>query len=236
MFRTKKGFTIIELLLAMTMVSFLMMAIAAMILQMTTLMTRGNTFRELNAAGRTVNDDFTRSFNSLTNGREIDVSQVEISGRDSNYVRIGTGSSRSGVFCTGRFSYLWNIMDNNAIAYAGSSTPVKLIRISDADKSFCRRDRRGGLTHLSQINQSEAKEIIGNGEVDLRLYDIRFEKLMEDQMSEQVVFKISYVLSTREGLTQSGAVLQPNCNPAGDRREYCAINKFELIVRTLGRG
>ena len=59
----KKGFTIIELMLAMSVVALLLLAIATMTMQMITIMTKGNTFRELNAAGRTINDDFTREFN-----------------------------------------------------------------------------------------------------------------------------------------------------------------------------
>lgn len=222
--QNKKGFTIIELLLAMTMVSFLMMAIAGMILQMTTLMTRGNTFRELNAAGRTVNDDFTRSFNSLSKLDWDGLRGDSLGGGD--FIR----NDEWGAFCTGNFSYLWNMRGSEVIQSNGS--PIKLVRIRDADKRYCRASATGGATsHLSNLPANEIKEIIGNGEVDLRIFDINFELLRSDNDSGQNLIKISYVLRT----AHDGEINQPNCNPTNQLRDYCAINKFEVIVRTLGR-
>ena len=91
----KKGFTIIELMLAMSVVALLLLAIATMTMQMITIMTKGNTFRELNAAGRTINDDFTREFNSIYGLGEWTGRVVNDPTADAYYVRNGD----SGAFC-----------------------------------------------------------------------------------------------------------------------------------------
>ncbi|MDO4902010.1 MAG: prepilin-type N-terminal cleavage/methylation domain-containing protein [bacterium] len=227
--QTKKGFTIIELMLAMTMVSMLMLAIAMMVMQMMSIMTKGNTFRELNSAGRTINDDFTRTFNSLNNidGWNGGASD-NIESSNSVYVNTNTW----GAFCTGKDSYIWNRRDGDVVRYSDSSDRVKLIRISDPAKIYCRPASTGGaMSHLESVNRNDAKELIGQGEVDLRVYDIMFSRLAQDNLSNQSIIKISYVLRT----AHDGEINQPNCNPANQLRDYCAINKFELVVRTLGR-
>ena len=62
--KVKKGFTIIELMLAMSAVAGLMIAVAGLIIQMTNTITRGTTYRDLNAASRTINVDLTKTLNS----------------------------------------------------------------------------------------------------------------------------------------------------------------------------
>ena len=61
----KRGFTIVELMLSMTFISALLLAIATMTMRMTSMYVKGNTMKDLNAASRTINDDFTRTFNSM---------------------------------------------------------------------------------------------------------------------------------------------------------------------------
>ncbi len=64
--KVKKGFTIMELMLAMGVVAFLMIAVAGLIIQMTNTITRGTTYRDLNAASRTINVDLTKTLNSTS--------------------------------------------------------------------------------------------------------------------------------------------------------------------------
>ena len=61
---TKKGFTIMELMLAMGVIAFLLVGVAGLIIQMTNTITRGTTYKDLNTAARTINADFTKTFNS----------------------------------------------------------------------------------------------------------------------------------------------------------------------------
>ena len=60
---TKKGFTIMELMLAMGVIAFLLLSVAGLIIQMTNTITRGTTYKDLNATSRTINADLTKTFN-----------------------------------------------------------------------------------------------------------------------------------------------------------------------------
>ena len=68
------------------------------------------------------------------------------------------------------------------------------------------------------------------------LYDIQFStapKLI-DNASNQSIVNIVYVLGTKNDNNQIN-VAGMNCNPTGQYKDYCAINKFDITVRTLGR-
>ena len=229
----KKGFTIIELMLAMSVVALLLLAIATMTMQMITIMTKGNTFRELNAAGRTINDDFTREFNSIYGLGEWTGKVVNDPTTDAYYVRNGD----SGAFCDGKSSYLWNLYNNRRRDIANdihfqNGDPIRLVRASDPTRSYCQD--KNLWTRVP--NNSNVKNILSEGETGLMLYDIQFStapKLI-DNASNQSIVNIAYVLGTKNDNNQIN-VAGMNCNPTGQYKDYCAINKFDITVRTLGR-
>lgn len=91
-----KGFTLIELMLAMTFVAALLIAIALTVIQISNIYNKGLTMKEVNQVGRSISDDLVRS---------ISQSQSFAVPSDS-YVTKDWG----GRLCTGKFSYmeLWN--------------------------------------------------------------------------------------------------------------------------------
>lgn len=225
----KKGFTMTELMLAMSIVSILMLAIATMVIQMTNTITRGNTYRDLNISGRSINTDLTKTFNSLSSMNGWD-------GRENNdfFRKIGG----SGAFCTGDVSYLWN---NNSsldarvpIRYSGTSEnddSIRLIKIKDSSRSYC-KESDNGWTNIPR--NSSTIEVLSSTETNLRIYDIDFSTndSLKSASSGQTLINISYVLGTpaSKGLDINNL----NCN-SNAKSNYCAVNRFDLTVRTLGR-
>ena len=55
------GFTLIELMLAMTFISVLLLAIAMTIIQIGTIYNRGVTLKEVSQAARSISDELNRS-------------------------------------------------------------------------------------------------------------------------------------------------------------------------------
>ncbi|MEO7904731.1 MAG: hypothetical protein ABIR91_02990, partial [Candidatus Saccharimonadales bacterium] len=100
---TNKGFTIIELMLAMSFVAFLMLAIAMTTIQISNIYTRGITLREVNQAGRVVIDDLQRTVGS--------------SARFDVATKYNT-QANGGRLCLGSFTYVWN--NGSAITSGGS--------------------------------------------------------------------------------------------------------------------
>ncbi len=102
--RVTQGFTLIELMLAMTFVSVLLVAIAMTVIQMANIYNRGMTVKELNQASREVTDDLRRT----TASSEVFAANVD--GSDTaDFFIIRTGSTAiGGRLCMGSESYIWN--------------------------------------------------------------------------------------------------------------------------------
>ena len=72
------------------------------------------------------------------------------------------------------------------------------------------------------------------------IYDIRFysKEALHDQGTNQRMVNISYVLGTGDANRGLIDMSNMNCRPPSNAQgmeDYCAINKFDLTVRTLGR-
>lgn len=124
---TKSGFTIIELMLAMTFVAMLLIAIAVVTINIVTIYQRGLSLKAVNNVGRSLIEELTTSINaapavdttSLCNHLAAGSNPIYYSNpaeciqdNANAYVFDGRYDARdlqySGVFCTGNYSYLWN--------------------------------------------------------------------------------------------------------------------------------
>lgn len=125
--KTKSGFTIVELMLAMTFVAILLIAIAVVTINIVTIYQRGLSLKAVNNVGRSLIEELTTSINSapavdttslcnhLASGsNRIGYASPEACIADHAYLyvyddRIDSDERQySGVFCTGNYSYLWN--------------------------------------------------------------------------------------------------------------------------------
>lgn len=227
----KKGFTIMELMLAMGVIAFLLLSVAGLIIQMTNTITRGTTYKDLNAASRTINADLTKTFNSTSvldgwDGRT----------NTNEYYRVVGGS---GAFCTGSVSYLWNtnLKDPDAalIIYAGDKNPVRFVKIRDTAKNYCSNNAQS--TVWTKVPHDDTvTEILSNSEVNLQLHNISFTSggNLISSSSNQMIVNIAYVLGTPDNNDIRMNAGSKNCE-GNVKSNYCAVNKFELTVRTLGR-
>lgn len=242
----KKGFTITELMLAMSFVSILLVAIATMTMQLSKIYTKGNTMRDLSSSGRTINDDFTHTFNSIPS---FDWQSVKTSPTPgANYVQKQDGS---GAFCSGTYSYLWNnaktLNDPNSVSAISvrykntgvKDTSIRLVKVSDPNGGYCSGGNDWSQIERGDSGNKQTIDLLPEGESGLMLYGIQFnsDNNLVDEVTNQRVISISYVLGTKNddgnvSVTSGGATCNPD-NKSG--QDYCAINKFDLTVRTLGR-
>jgi hypothetical protein len=241
--KIKFGFTIVELMLSMTFISALLLAIATMTMRMTSMYVKGNTMKDLNSASRTINDDFTHTFNSMTTTPTWSTSDnAQKSG--ASYI----SNENYGAFCTGEYSYLWNTAkslnatnDNTTIRFndktSAKDKSLRLVKVKDSLKSFC-----SGGASLSEVPIDDTTtNLLPNTETGLMVYGIRFysnDSDLYDASTSQRVVNISYILGTKDdsgnGIINSSSM---TCDPTKSQsvQDYCAINKFELTVRTIGR-
>ena len=175
---TKKGFTIMELMLAMGVIAFLLLSVAGLIIQIT------------NATSRTINADLTKTFNSTSildgwDGRN----------NSNEYYRVVGGS---GAFCTGSVSYLWNTNLEGSgalIVHSGDNSPIRFIKVRDTAKSYC-SDNAQSTVWRNVPRDNTVTEILSNSEVNLQLHSISFSSggNLINRPSNQMIINIAYSL------------------------------------------
>lgn len=173
---TKNGFTIIEVTFALAFLSVLLMTIAALTVHITSIYQKGLAIKAVTSTGRELIDEFSRTVSSsysgdiaalcdskypsntgaknscIADGARLFVNQtytesLEINGTNRT-VPIG------GVFCTGRYSYLWNSgyalqADNRprltSVSWDNTANePFRLLKVADANYQICQQKLSNG--------------------------------------------------------------------------------------------
>lgn len=224
-----KGFTLIELMLAMTFISVLLMAIAMTVIQISNIYSRGLTLKEVNQAGRSLASELQRS---VATNASFSVNPAAI---DTKYIKSGFG----GRLCLGQYSYIWNYgqtltmttpMDSsNSNLYAGpSSAKIRFVKVPDSAGGYC-------SAKTSLINPVGAVELLEVGDRDLAVhrFAISTAPSATDAKTQQTLYYISFVIGTN-----SQAAIDPTtttCLPpdaAASDLNYCSINQFDIVSRS----
>ncbi|MDR1032728.1 MAG: hypothetical protein LBL84_01805 [Candidatus Nomurabacteria bacterium] len=166
----------------------------------------------------------------------------------------GVKKYQSGRFCTGSYSYLWNTgyqikqyeessaTAGNVIKYDGKA--VRLLKISDSGREYCSDAKKSKFDLRSSAGADPDPggiDLIGSTEANLAIYQFSANVTADDSAGGQALYAISFVLGTMsntakgsgDGSIDSAMTCTP---PGGDKSEfnYCAINKFDIVVRATG--
>lgn len=111
----KKGFTILELALAMAFLSFLLLAIGMVTIQVAQIYQKGIAIKNVNSVSRELTEEFNQTISA---SRYQPPAETETTGFKYNVyfeqtknIELGGVSKEvpiNGAFCTGRYSYIWN--------------------------------------------------------------------------------------------------------------------------------
>jgi prepilin-type N-terminal cleavage/methylation domain-containing protein len=225
----RRGFTLIELMLAMSFISLLLIAITLTILQISSIYNRGITLKEVNAAGRTLGSELQRSI------AETDPFSIE-SGAGSRYILQGDWGGR---LCLGQYSYIWNfgkaLVANDSSRlnlYAdAANTPVHFAKVLDPDASYCSQVAK-------KVDPATSVELLDVGDHDLAIHSfvISSAATANDSKTRQRLYTIDFVIGTNDQValaydTSSGeASCKPPSAPGADP-SYCSVNKFSIVAR-----
>jgi prepilin-type N-terminal cleavage/methylation domain-containing protein len=221
-----KGFTLIELMLAMTFIAVLLVAIAMTTIQISNIYNKGITLREVNQAGRSLSDEFQRG---IMNSVPFDVTPYSPTNLTSKYVD-GNGGGR---LCLGSYTYVWNYgksiagvvgapaVDNK---YDNGST-VRFAKVTDASGKLC-------ADPLSAVPRADATDMLSTGDRDLVLHSFDITKTESDIAAGQALYSISFTIGTndRAQLATGDASCRPPSENIGDE-DYCSVNQFDVIAR-----
>lgn len=176
----KRGFTIIEITLAMTFLAILMVSIATLIMRVTNIYQKGLAMRAINATGTEIIEDITRTVGAASYLVDIHSQDAELGGNgvmeyDNNYKLVekyyydytvynenhdgkNFNVQYFGVLCTGDYSYIWNtaraldpdFTTKNFITVNGEK--VKMVRVYDREQTQCNKDKNGSVANLAKRN------------------------------------------------------------------------------------
>ena len=176
----KKGFTIIEITLAMTFLAILMVSIATLIMRVTNIYQKGLAMRAINATGTEIIEDITRTVGAASYLVDIHSQDAELGGNGvmeyyNNYKLVekyyydytvynenhdgkNFNVQYFGVLCTGDYSYIWNtaraldpdFTTKNFITVNGEK--VKMVRVYDREQTQCNKDKNGSVANLAKRN------------------------------------------------------------------------------------
>lgn len=246
----QKGFTLIEMMVAMAFVSVLMLTIAMAVIQIGNIYNKGLTMRAVDYAGRALSTEIRQTLG------QSEPFSVDTALRIQKHPGSSSLNPDGGRLCTGTFSYIWNFgtaMDNPINKYAdisevgpdGSASDSAENRVSNEIRFIKLRDNGGGYCAdlTKPILQSEAVELLSGGDHDLAIQRFEIVQIADDQSTRQALYRITMELGTnREDSVQRPSELttmDTTCKPPSDDtslQDFCAVNQFVFTVQAGNRG
>lgn len=239
----KRGFTLVELMLAMSFVSVLLLAIAMTAIQVGKIYNKGLVLDVLNQAGRDTGDSLRRDF-LQTDAQKV--SRANPGGTESVIsFKAVDGSVQSGRLCLGSVSYLWNSPESisspsvsGQTVVDGANRPINFIRIVDEGGALCRPSSSGVYQFKigNDVPRTDLlKQPTDGSDIVMVVYSMSVSPIGEDALGAERLYKINYKIGTSEKseINSSDQSCRPPSSDASNE-EFCAINYFETIVRTNG--
>lgn len=203
------GFTLIELMFALSFVAFLLIFTVFATVQIMRSYGKGVTIKEINQAARGVVEDMSRVARA-TNGQSINVSAVN-----------------QGRLCFGGVSYIWNTQGGNNNVYDDNSA-VSLARVDDPAGALC-NITDPGPPQLPLITRANATPILSG-----RIWVQNVTATLNSDKSI-VTFSIKLSTSGDNQPTYNDPQLGLICS--GDQNgQYCAVATFSTTVTTRNGG
>jgi len=236
----QKGFTLIELMLAMAFISALLLAIALTILQVGTIYNRGMTLKEVNQASRSVSDDITRS---MAGSQAFSLSNKYLT------------TSAGGRLCLGQNTYIWNLgkafantalgtaNDQNLVSYdtPAGKAPIRFIKIADPAGLYCVKGPDGILPlykNIRAIDTNAPIEMLKSGDRTLTMHQFKVESGANgyDSATGQQLYNVTFTIGTGDAsaLTTDRTACLPPGTPNSDF-SYCTVQQFSLVTRAGNR-
>lgn len=226
----QKGFTLIELMLAMTFISILLIAIAMTIIQVGALYNKGMTLRETNQAARDIVSDIQRTV----------ISSTEFSIDDDYIVNDSEGIGR---ICLGSYSYIWNLGRTTPSLTVKYVNPAKrgerinIVKVPDQAKQYCAKNASGGLAQkdILDVDTNKTKELLPTGDHTLVIHKFALAAGAAGTKSDiirQQLYELQFSVGT--GNLTALTPDQSQCLPPSDVNSdinYCSVQDFTLVVR-----
>lgn len=210
-----KGFTLIELTLAMSFISVLLLAIALLTIQMSSIYNKGLTLREVDQAGQLITSDIQRTLNTST---ATTVSQVD-------------NRQGGGRFCIGTTVYAWNYGKYLGTANVfnvyedGHNSDIRLAKFQSGGNDYCTPDDSDVYLPIP----NDAPELLALGDRNLAIQDMSYDSPAKQLDGGQTLYSVHLTLGTNTDEVIAGDGCVKPKSAVDD--EYCAVNQFNFVAR-----
>lgn len=223
------GFTLIELMLAMSFISVLLMTIAMTIIQISNIYSRGLTLKEVNQAGRSLTGELQRTIKSSA-AFPIPTDAVS---SNQNLRRDAWG----GRLCVGQYSYIWNYgkVLTSTVPSGGSpnkytttpNTQIRFIKVLDGNASYC-------ADPTKNIDPAGAVELVNVGDHSLAVHNFNIVSAPTaiDTKTKQQLYTVTFTIGTNDvnALTADASACK-GPGVAGADLAYCSVQNFSVVIR-----
>ncbi len=232
--RSSNGFTLIELMLAMTFFGVLLMLATALFVQTLGMYTRGLTVKQINQASRTLTDDIARVSNSTSANFELSGQSTEASLQDTLVSRC---------MRLGQTVYIWSYSYDHDGVFNDTYKAKKMYRYNDTKRpiSFARLQQGTCPTpttyYQAGIDRKSVIPLVGD--------NVRVNEFAIYNNATYGLVKLKIVLGTYAGLNSPNNLQSTpekydtlnnrwrlgsfECSP-GLLNNFCAFSIFETII------
>lgn len=233
-YKKNSGFTLLELMFAMTFLSILLITIAMFVTQMSSIYQRGITIRSVNLVGRAMTSALQKDIDNTSPFLLTDQSQNnQTRAKNRNYILLNNG----GRLCVGNHSYIWNNIDaiqaNSMVnKYSGSSKVIRFVQAPDNSGIYCKKNSNN---QYPDIDQNGSIEMLDNGDRELNIYNfsVSSNNANYDATTDQRIYTIQFTIGSVTN-KEYGVIANNQCRAPSDAQsdiDYCSINSFTITAR-----
>jgi prepilin-type N-terminal cleavage/methylation domain-containing protein len=202
--KRQKGFTIVELMIALAFVAFILIFATTAVIQVMQTYNKGVAIKQINQAGRTTLEALTRFLRTADPGA-VNVAAV-------------TSNNRA---CFGNVSYVWNLYNtpaSTANRYDDGSS-LTFVRVNDAANAMC--TPTAGV--YPPVPKPQAADILSSNVW-----------VMSVAISAPTVDAPLVDVSINLAVANDPAITAGNCTLGGNTGQFCATSNFSTTVMTGG--
>lgn len=216
-----KGFTLVELMLSMAFIAILLLAIALLVLQISSIYNKGLTLRAVNEAGKIITGDIQRTLNTANPKLTEHVSDDPL-------------NPTGGRLCVDNTIYAWNFgeyLEDSTVFNKDTdgATDIRLVKFTNSTTTDYCEPASGVYPPLPTT--TTALLAAGDNNIALHTFSISDQPVMGDD--SQRMYQIDLVIGTNE----AGVIAGNGCRMPESRvdDEYCAVNEFSFTARAGNR-
>lgn len=228
--KNKFGFTLIELMLAMSFVSVLLIAVAMTVIQISNIYNKGLLLKGANQSGIAIVSELKRSISSSP---QFDV--------DPGTTKIYVQRDWGGRLCTGQYSYIWNYgaaitsdnnptptkgLSDNRNIYISPNAEIRFVKIYDPALAYCTP-----TNNVYPNISTDAIELLNASQYDLAIQKFSISSSAFDSKTGQRLYNIEFFIGTnnQKALNNSTSCKAPN--ETGSDPSYCSVVQFNITAR-----